>query len=146
TPPVTTGHRQSQASGTTPPVRQVAGRGGRGKTCHTPPSFLVGPLLHPNPEETDHALPRSGTTQGVPGRPGEVWRSKGFAPPEQESTFRTVDNRVDLYALAATLVYLLTGRPPGDPADLPADVPPALADLLRRLLDHEPHQRPASGR
>lgn len=80
-----------------------------------------------------------------------------YAAPEQ--LFKTtVDQRSDLYSLGALMWQALTGSLPFDdgPAllrerpplpelrTLRADVPPALADLLGRLLDARPEGRPPS--
>lgn len=80
-----------------------------------------------------------------------------YAAPEQ--LFKTtVDQRSDLYSIGALMWHALTGSLPFDdgPAllrdrtplpelrTLRTDVPPALAELLPRLLDEQPEGRPPS--
>jgi eukaryotic-like serine/threonine-protein kinase len=84
-----------------------------------------------------------------------------YLPPEQ---FTRSDRSPagDTYGLGATLYYLLTGRPPfagataheamlnlqqGEPRrveTLRVDIPPAVAELVHRLLDRNPYSRPSA--
>ncbi len=72
----------------------------------------------------------------------------GFAPPEQYAG--KVDERSDLYGLAATLHYILTGRDPEKhpPFSFPPvrDLKPEVSAFLARTIDlalsYEPDQRP----
>ena len=74
----------------------------------------------------------------------------GFAPPEQYTG--SVDERSDLYSLAATLHYLLTGRDPekNPPFSFPPvhslkpDASPFLARALDKALAYKVEDRPAS--
>jgi serine/threonine protein kinase len=84
-----------------------------------------------------------------------------FAPPEQLRG-EPLDVRADIYAVGATLYYLLTGRAPFDARDLrelvtmvttetPApprqlrpDIPAGLAAVVMRCLAKSPSDRPAS--
>jgi eukaryotic-like serine/threonine-protein kinase len=94
-------------------------------------------------------------TYGESDRLGAV----AFYPPER-LTRPDRDPTGDLYGLGATLYYLLTSRPPfagntplevmlnlqqAEPTPVEAlrsDVPPAVADLVRRLLLRDPAYRP----
>jgi response regulator RpfG family c-di-GMP phosphodiesterase len=86
-----------------------------------------------------------------------------FMPPEQSHDPSTVGKEADIYALGATLFWLLTGEGPypyqphigkalrqlqsDEPRrlrELRGDVPPELDDLMARLLDRDPTRRPAS--
>ena len=70
----------------------------------------------------------------------------GYMPPEQLGG--TVDRTSDLYALAATLLHALTGRPPGDwlgpslQLRLPSGLPSPFDSWLPRLLEVDPARRP----
>ena len=74
----------------------------------------------------------------------------GFAPPEQYTG--KVDERSDLYGLAATLHYLLTGRDPEKhpPFSCPPvhtlkpETSPFLAQAIDRALAYKPEERPES--
>jgi serine/threonine protein kinase len=84
-----------------------------------------------------------------------------FAAPEQLRG-EPLDVRADIYAVGATLYYLLTGQPPFDAADLRElvqgvtsdppdsprrlrrDIPAGLAAVILRCLAKSPAQRPAS--
>ncbi len=74
----------------------------------------------------------------------------GFAPPEQYTG--TVDERSDLYGLAATLHYLLTSRDPekNPPFSFPPvhalkpDASPFLAQAIDKALAYKMEERPAS--
>ena len=65
----------------------------------------------------------------------------GYMPPEQLGG--TVDRTTDVFALAATLLHALTGRPPADLLQssltiaIPSSVSPTLAGWLKRALSFE---------
>ena len=71
----------------------------------------------------------------------------GYIPPEQLGG--TVDRTSDLYALGATLLHALTGRPPSDwlgpslQLQLPPGLPAPFNVWLPRLLEVDPARRPA---
>lgn len=104
---------------------------------------------------SDTDTPRGSRTR----RPHSV----AYAAPEQTGRLsRTVDRRSDLYSLGVMLFELVTGslpfrvsdvlelahahiaRPPPRPRDLAPELPPALSDLILRLLAKEPEGRYAS--
>jgi response regulator RpfG family c-di-GMP phosphodiesterase len=85
-----------------------------------------------------------------------------YMAPEQSHDASMVSARADVYGLGATLFWLLTGETPYPPTrtvaqalallqttrprrarDLRPDLPPALDDLIDRLLDPDPGRRPA---
>ena len=106
-------------------------------------------LARPAQDETH--LTHSGVIVGTP----------SYMSPEQASG-KVIDGRADLWSLGCVLYRLCTGRlpftgtdmmavllqaalePPTPPCQLNPDVPPALDDLVMRLISKEPKDRPAS--
>jgi hypothetical protein len=70
----------------------------------------------------------------------------GFAPPERLRG-DLEDVRSDLFGVGALLLFMLSGKKPGDDARAEARglaVSPGLAGIVERLLDPDPSRRPAS--
>ncbi len=96
------------------------------------------------------------------GGAGEVMGTARYMSPEQ-ALGETVDARSDLYSLAATMFYALTGRPPFEGSNLPAiitkqvstpaphvmtlrpEVPARLAELIDKCLEKDPAARVQTG-
>jgi phosphate transport system substrate-binding protein len=94
---------------------------------------------------------------------GMILGTPGFMAPEQLGG-QTVDARADLFSLGVVLYCLCTGEAPFQGTttlavlnavalthpkpvqEVNPDLPPALADLVTRLLEKEPVRRPASAR
>lgn len=94
---------------------------------------------------------KAGATGGAAGRSTGIY-SMGFAPPEQMSGSQVYPS-TDLYALAVTLITLLTGKEAGELYDSYnnqwnwrnyAKVSNTLADVLDRMLLPTPNQRYSS--
>jgi serine/threonine-protein kinase len=93
---------------------------------------------------------------------GEVVGTARYMSPEQ-ACGETVDARSDLYSLAATVFFALTGRPPFEAANLPAiitkqvsvpaprvqmlrpEVPARLAEVIDKCLQKDPAARVQTG-
>jgi eukaryotic-like serine/threonine-protein kinase len=103
-------------------------------------------LRHPDGtiKVTDFGVAEAADTPGLT-RTGFVIGTRSYLAPERRRG-RPADRRTDLYALGATLVELLTGRPPSEdePTALPDDVPLGLARLVGALLAEDPDRRPAT--
>ncbi|HEX7938983.1 MAG TPA: protein kinase, partial [Gemmatimonadaceae bacterium] len=98
-------------------------------------------------------LTQLGTSIGTP----------AYMSPEQAAGDPNVDHRADIYSLGCMAYELLTGQTPFSGrtpartlaahmtetprpvAELRAEVPPALAELVARCLEKEPSRRPQSG-
>lgn len=110
----------------------------------------LGLALHVDFE--DERVTREGTTVGT----------VDYMSPEQARDSRAADLRSDLYSLGCTMYYLLTGippfpgggivdkltrhakSPPPNVRDLRPDVPPALADVMLRMMAKQPEDRYAN--
>ncbi|MBW3081226.1 serine/threonine-protein kinase [Bifidobacterium saguinibicoloris] len=67
----------------------------------------------------------------------------GFGAPEQFDPNGTVDERTDIYALGATLFYLLTGSHPRKNGIVPIRrINPALSEGLERVIDKATRENP----
>ena len=97
-----------------------------------------------------------GETEGL-SLAGAVMGTPGYMSPEQLAG-RSVDHRADVFAVAVMVWEALSGRKPFDgstPADLalamhlappavPDEIPPAVGQVLRRALAHDPARRVAT--
>ena len=102
---------------------------------------------------TDHRIPSNLTSAG------SMMGTPDFVSPEQSRDARAADIRSDIYSLGCTFYYLLTGRPPFSEGsalerikahseqeaesieNVRDDVPPELAEILRRMMTKAPAQR-----
>jgi pSer/pThr/pTyr-binding forkhead associated (FHA) protein len=80
-----------------------------------------------------------GTSGAALTRAGSIVAQVEYAAPEQALS-QDVDARADIYSLGCVLFEALTGEPPLD-GDGHADLPPALADVVRRAMAREPNDR-----
>lgn len=99
------------------------------------------------------------SSQAALTNPSMLMGSPAYMSPEQLTNPREVDPRTDLWSLGVILFELLTGRPAFQAASLPLlmtaimqqepdnllelrpDVPPGLADVVRRCLAKRVHER-----
>ncbi len=111
----------------------------------------------------DFGLARSANEDVHLTQSGAIVGTPAYMPPEQ-ARGEAVDGRCDLYSLGCVLYRLCTGQlpfkgentmslllalateQPKSVRELNADVPPALADLIMRLLAKDAAQRPATAR
>ncbi len=131
------------------------------------PANLLVQLSGPNQDLTvmilDFGLARlqEPGQDSLPGGERVIMGTPDFLSPEQAVSLRDVDIRSDLYSLGCTFYFLLTGKVPypkgtaleklerhknEDPVPIEeyrADVPAAVASLVRRLMaKYPPHRRP----
>ena len=99
---------------------------------------------------TDFGIARFGESDAPTTRTGSVMGTWGYMAPEQRSNAKGVDERADVYALAATLYTLVVQRVPMDlfAADRDAaimhGVHPMLLPVIRQATEYDREGRPAS--
>lgn len=115
------------------------------------------------PTVIDFGIARMGLGPSEITHTGVMLGTLGYMAPEQARGTKQLDARADVFALGAVLFKCLTGLPafagddeiailakmlfeaPQRVRDLRKDVPPALDELLSRMLSRDPLQRPADG-
>jgi eukaryotic-like serine/threonine-protein kinase len=116
-----------------------------------------------DPTLIDFGIARMGLGASSLTNTGVMLGTLGYMAPEQARGTKQLDARADVFALGAVLFKCLTGLPafagddeiailakmlfeaPPRVRDLRKDVPPALDELLARMLSRDPLQRPADG-
>lgn len=68
--------------------------------------------------------------------------TKGFVPPEMAQGTVESGYVADIYGLAATCYFMVTGMAPGPEAELAGSLSKELRKVLRRALNPEPSERP----
>src|SRR5262249_47503089 len=110
----------------------------------------------------DFGIARMGLAPSI-SNTGVMLGTLGYMAPEQARGTKQLDARADVFALGAVLFKCLTGLPafagddeiailakmlfeaPPRVRDLRKEVPPALDELLARMLSRDPRDRPADG-
>ncbi len=103
---------------------------GAGRSPVDPRAEAIGDTL-------DDRLTEQGAAMGTPSY---------MAPEQWRGDLRAFDERTDVYALGAILLYVLTGEHPepartGKPQPTADDAPPALLAIAQRAMSKEPTQR-----
>jgi predicted ATPase/predicted Ser/Thr protein kinase len=116
-----------------------------------------------DPTLIDFGIARMGLGASPLTNTGVMLGTLGYMAPEQARGTKQLDARADVFALGAVLFKCLTGLPafagddeiailakmlfehPPRVRDLKKDIPPALDELLSRMLSRDPLQRPADG-
>ena len=92
-----------------------------------------------SPRLTDFGLVKVDTEDGDKTRAGDALGTENFMPPEQWKGSALVDARSDLWALAATLYQMVTGKSPR--VIKFTDVPQSLHEVLGKALEDEKDDR-----
>ncbi len=116
-----------------------------------------------DPTLIDFGIARMGLGASSITNTGVMLGTLGYMAPEQARGTKQLDARADVFALGAVLFKCLTGLPafagddeiailakmlfeaPPRVRELRKDVPPALDELLARMLSRDPLQRPGDG-
>ena len=96
------------------------------------------------PKLADFGLAKDRTGDHGQTTTGAVLGTPDFMPPEQHEGARFVDQRSDLWALAATVYQMVTGRSPRSIRF--KDVPESLQDVLGKALEEKKEDRYQSAR
>ena len=128
-----------------------------------PGNLLLRDTEYDRPSLIDFGIARMGLGASAITNTGVMLGTLGYMAPEQARGTKQLDARADVFALGAVLFKCITGLPafagddeiailakmlfeaPPRVRDIRKDVPPALDDLLARMLSRDPMQRPTDG-
>jgi len=128
-----------------------------------PGNLILRDLDVDRPALIDFGIARMGLGASAITNTGVMLGTLGYMAPEQARGTKGLDARADVFALGAVLFKCITGIPafagddeiailakmlfeaPPRVRDIRKDVPPALDDLLARMLSRDPLQRPHDG-
>lgn len=128
-----------------------------------PGNLLLRDTDYDRPALIDFGIARMGLGASAITNTGVMLGTLGYMAPEQARGTKQLDARADVFALGAVLFKCITGLPafagddeiailakmlfeaPPRVRDIRKDVPPALDDLLARMLSRDPMQRPTDG-
>lgn len=128
-----------------------------------PGNLLLRDTDFDRPALIDFGIARMGLGASAITKTGVMLGTLGYMAPEQARGTKQLDARADVFALGSVLFKCITGVPafagddeiailakmlfetPPRVRDVRKDVPPALDDLLARMLSRDPLQRPTDG-
>lgn len=128
-----------------------------------PGNLLLRDTDFDRPALIDFGIARMGLGASAITNTGVMLGTLGYMAPEQARGTKQLDARADVFALGSVLFKCITGMPafagddeiailakmlfeaPPRVRDIRKDVPPALDDLLARMLSRDPLQRPTDG-
>lgn len=128
-----------------------------------PGNLLLRDTDFDRPALIDFGIARMGLGASAITNTGVMLGTLGYMAPEQARGTKQLDARADVFALGSVLFKCITGLPafagddeiailakmlfeaPPRVRDIRKDAPPALDDLLARMLSRDPMQRPTDG-